>query len=324
MSTDLHTELTAAYADVSLADPVEQVVRRGRRIRRARRARRAAPALVAVAAVVVGVTVVGGGDESFVPGPVELVGYQVPAFPLSFDPVPEGMAGPHLSLDPSFDEVGPGTAHSGWSDPADAATGIGIELSTEEPENVGADVGEATVDGSDATVYRTEVTGAGPYFSVVWERADDQWVTVGGEGRFASPGAVVALARSVVDRATVVPLQIALAPRGWEVVSYKDDRILTLADPAGPPATEAGARTLNVHLPQSPTDPADLSREVTGGRASVEQLTVHGLPAYLLPGSEGTWYLQASLADGTVFVLQAPEDFTEAQLVEVAEGVTRP
>ena len=55
-----------------------------------------------------------------------------------------------------------------------------------------------------------------------------------------------------------------------------------------------------------------------------EQLVVHGRPAYLLPGADGTWFLQAELADGTVFVLQAPDDFTREQVVQVAEGVSRP
>jgi hypothetical protein len=323
VTTDLRSELTAAYADVSLADPVELVVRRGRRIRRARRARRAAPALVAAAAVLVGVAVGRGGDPA-VPGPIELVEYSVPAFPLTFDSVPAGLTGPSLSLDPSFERVGPGTAHAGWADPADPATGVGIEVAADEPGTVGDDdIGDATIDGEDGTVYRTEVTGAGPSFSVVWERQDDQWVRVFGEGRFASEKAVVQLARQVVERATVVPLQLTLAPRGWVLVAYKDDRILTLADPAGDPATDATARTLNVFLPQPPSDPADLPRQTgaTGGR--MYDVIVHGQPGYLLPTAEG-WILQAAMTDGTVFVLQAPGDFTQAQVVEVADGVSRP
>jgi hypothetical protein len=55
----------------------------------------------------------------------------------------------------------------------------------------------------------------------------------------------------------------------------------------------------------------------------MDVVTVHDRPAYLLPTAAG-WYLQAEMADGTVFVLQAPGDFTRQQLVEVAEGVGRP
>ncbi|MEU2350167.1 hypothetical protein [Modestobacter sp. NPDC049651] len=323
MTTELRTALTAAHADVVLGDPLDQVVRRGRRIRRARRARRTVPALVAAAAVVVGVIATRGGGELVTPSPVVLVDQQTQAFPLSFAEVPPGLAGPHLSLDPSFQRVGPGVAHAGWSDPADPADGIGISVRGDEPENTGDDVDEVSVHGVDATVHRDD-TGPSTSYAVVWERADDQWVTVSGAGRFGSEEAVVRLARSVVDRPAVVPLQLTSAPRGWVLVAYKDDRIVTFADPAGPPATAARARTLSVSLPQPPSDPADLSREVTGGRVQPEQLTVHGRPAFLLPGAEGSWYLQAELGDGTVFVLQVPGDLTRDQVREVAEGVGRP
>ena len=323
MTTDLRSELSAAYADLTLADPLEQVVRRGRRIRQARRARRVAPALVAAAAVLVGVGVVGRDDAAFVPGPVELVGWSVPAFPLSFEPVPPGLVGPEVSLDPSFDEVGPGRAHAGWRDPGDPDTGIGVSLDRQEPENMGDDVGETDVGGVEGTVYRQEVTGADPYFSVVWERGEDQWVTVAGGGRFASEQAVAALARQVVDRAAVVPLQLTLAPRGWVLVAYKDDRIVTVADPAGPPATEAASRTLTAYLPGSPSAPADLAAEVGAIGGRMDEVTVHGRPAHLLPTADG-WFLQATLPDGTVFVVLAPADFTPAQVVQVGEGVGRP
>ncbi|SDF66595.1 hypothetical protein SAMN05660485_03865 [Blastococcus fimeti] len=324
MTTDLRTELSAAYADVALADPLDAVVRRGRRIRRARRARRVGPALVAAAAVVVGVTVVQGEDAVVVPGPIELVDYSVPAFPLSFDQLPAGLVGPSISADPSFDEVGLGAQHAGWSDPDDPDNSLGLGVHDDEPDTSGEDeVGEAEVDGEDATVYRMDVTGGPEAYSVVWERADDRWVRVSGSGRFGSEDAVVDLARRVVDRGMAVPLQVALAPRGWVVVAYKDDRILTLADPAGAPATEAAARTLTVHLPPSAIAPADLPTAVGSVVGPMEQVVVQGRPAHLLPTADG-WYLQAEIPDGTAFVLQAPADFTPAQVVAVAEGVARP
>jgi hypothetical protein len=323
VTTDLRAELTAAFADVSLADPVEQVVRRGRRIRRARRARRVAPALVAAAAVVVGVTVSGGADRPATLGPVELVGQQSQTFPLSFDAVPAGLTGPSLSLDPSFEDVGPGRAHAGWHDPGDPASGVGLQVDVAEPSTDGDDeIAEARIGEADGTVFRTDVTGADPVVSVVWERAEDQWVTVSGEGRFASESAVVQLARQVVDRAIAVPLQLTLAPRGWVLVAYKEDRVVTLADPTGDPAADATARTLTVQLPQPPSDPADLSREV-GATGDLVEVTVHGRPGYVLPTADG-WFLQASLPDGTVFVVQAPADLSLGQVVEVAEGVRRP
>ena len=322
MSTDLREQLSTAYADVTLADPVELVVRRGRRIRRARQVRRTAPALLAAAAVVAGVAVLQDRDARTAPGPVELVGYDMPAFPLGFAELPAGLTGPSLSLDPSFERVGPGSAHAGWGDPADEGTGLGLTVREDEPSGNGEEVGEVEVGGEDATVYRTPVAGAGPEYSVVWERSEDQWVVVSGSGRFATEEAVVDLAEQVVDRPTAPELEVTLAPQCWVVVAYKDDRILTLADPAGDPATEATARTLTVHLPGSASDPADLPAEVgaTGGR--MEEVTVQGRPAQLLP-TAGGWYLQGQLPDGTTFVLQAPGDFTPEQVVEVAEGVSR-
>jgi hypothetical protein len=107
------------------------------------------------------------------------------------------------------------------------------------------------------------------------------------------------------------------------VVAYKDDRILTLADPAGAPATEAAARTRSVHLPSTPTEPADLPGAVGAVGGRMDEVVVQGRPAHLLPTAEG-WYLQGVMTGGTVFVLQAPADFTPEQVVAVAGGVGRP
>ncbi|RBY76576.1 hypothetical protein DQ239_13605 [Blastococcus sp. TF02-09] len=323
MTTDLRTEFSGAYADVTLTDSVTDVVRRGRRIRRARRARRVGPALVVAAAVVVGVTVVQGEESYGPPGPIELVDYSVPAFPLSFDSLPPGLDGPSVSADPSFDDVRIGAHHAGWSDPDDPDSGLGLGVHDREPDTSGEDeVGETEIAGEDATVYRMDVAGGPEAWSVIWKQADDRWVRVSGTGRFGSEEAVVDAARRVVDRGMPVPLQVRLAPRGWVVVAYKDERVLTLADPAGRPATDARARTLTVHLPRQPSAPADLPRDVGAVDGRMDQVTVQGRPAALLPTAE-TWFLQGTLSDGTVFTLQAPLDFTAEQVVAVAEGVGR-
>ena len=49
--------------------------------------------------------------------------------------------------------------------------------------------------------------------------------------------------------------------------------------------------------------------------------TVNGRPAQLVPTDEG-WYLQAQFPDGTTFVVQAPEAYTEAQVIAFADQVT--
>lgn len=323
MTIDLRSELSDAYADVTVRDPLEDVVRRGYRIRRARRARRAGPALVAAAAVIVGVTMGQGNDGVPEPGPIELVDYSVPAFPLGLTGVPAGLTGPSYSLDPSFEEVGPGTAYASWTDPGDPDTGIGLAVGADEPGSSGEDeVGETEIAGEDATVYRLDGAGGPTAYSVVWERTDGQWVRVVGTGRFGSADAVVDLAGGVVDGGAAVPLQVGLAPRGWVVVAYKGERTLTLADPRGDPATDATARTLTVHLPPSPTAPADLPREVGAIEGRMDDVVVHGRPGHLLPTAEG-WLLQAALADGTLFVLQTPADFTPQQVVAIADQVGR-
>ena len=56
-------------------------------------------------------------------------------------------------------------------------------------------------------------------------------------------------------------------------------------------------------------------------------VTVQGRPAYLVRIDSGyldqeMWFLQAEFADGTTFTLQAPEAFTEEQVVEIADQVT--
>ena len=60
--------------------------------------------------------------------------------------------------------------------------------------------------------------------------------------------------------------------------------------------------------PSALLDPADLV-----GRFAAEALRG--------PRDRG-WYLQAQFADGTTFVVQAPESFTQAQVVAVADQVT--
>jgi hypothetical protein len=55
-------------------------------------------------------------------------------------------------------------------------------------------------------------------------------------------------------------------------------------------------------------------------------VTVKGRPAVLVPVDLGPmdkgWFLQAQFEDGTTFVVQAPEAFTQEQVLELAESVT--
>ena len=129
-----------------------------------------------------------------------------------------------------------------------------------------------------------------------------------------------------MDRQQRIPLQISVAPAGWSLQFVKDDRILTLVD------DEHEQHSLSVHLPL-PEDviPADRVREsITGPVGPQLDVTVHGRPAQLVRVQrdlmvEGRflegWYLQAQFTDGTTFVVQAPESFTQEQVLRFAESV---
>jgi hypothetical protein len=116
-----------------------------------------------------------------------------------------------------------------------------------------------------------------------------------------------------------VTLQVHLAPAGWELVSYKESKILTLRDPRSKDHT----RDLTVYLPERATPARELASTVEGVTGPVEPVRVHGRAAHLVPTHFG-WYLQASLPDGTTFVLLAPKDVARADVLEFAGGVSRP
>lgn len=315
----VYDKIENAYSGIALADPLDDVVRRGRRIRRARTARRAAPALLAAAAVAAAIAVVPIGADQQVNAPIRLVSYEVPAFPLSLTDVPAGLTPPRFSLDPALDKTGPGVAHASYLNQNDPTSRDRVSLNvhgSDEPDNLGNDAGETTVNGRSAEVYEDNV-GASPLLTVAWRLGED-WVTLTGSGRYADRSTIQRLARTVTRRPAPVPLQLSLAPAGWEVLAYKENTILTLFDPASgePP------RTITVHLPEKRTDPDDLPRTVEGVDGPVRQIAVHGKPAHLVRTHHG-WYLQAALPDGAPFVLQAPDAMTVDQVDSVAEAVTR-
>jgi hypothetical protein len=135
------------------------------------------------------------------------------------------------------------------------------------------------------------------------------------------------VAGSLVDRPQPATLDIGLAPDGWSIAAYKMGRVLTLVNDAHE------AQDLTVHIPL-PEDviPADRVRESIGGPIGPQlDVTVNGRPAQLVRVDIGYevdghryegWYLQAQFENGTTFVVQAPEAFTQEQVLELAESVT--
>ena len=295
--------------------------------------------LVAVAAAWAAAMVVAAPDGPGTPADsVRLVQFHVPTFPLSLDPAPAG-------LRPAFDGDGNGASIASYHD-EEYREGFSIHVSEDEPEDVGeveggpvrGDTHDVQVDGSDAeVVHGTENWCWGPdgseicsprgFTQLIWERGHDQWVAIEGYGSYDDTAAVIDVAESLVDRPQPATLDIGVAPDGWEVQFYKMGRVLTLVN------GRYEQQSMSVHIPlPDEVIPADEVRESIMGPIGPQlDVTVHGRPAQLVR-TEGdfvvdghrflNWYLQAQFEDGTTFVVQAPEAFTEEQVLELAESVT--
>ncbi len=304
--------------------------------------RRIGVGVVAVAASWAAAVVIAAPDELGAPADsVRLVEFHVPTFPLSLDPAPEG-------LRPAFDGTGDGATIASYDD-ATQTNGFTIYVGEDEPEGNGPDHGapgyeqlavdDVALDGDDAEIvtyvrdWCVEDTDQGCVIErrrfawLSWEREDDQWVSILGHGDYATAEQLQTVAGSLVDRPQPATLDVGLAPDGWSISAYKMGRVLTLVNDAHE------AQDLTVHIPL-PEDviPADRVRESIGGPIGPQlDVTVNGRPAQLVRVDVGYvvdghryegWYLQAQFEDGTTFVVQAPEAFTQEQVLELAESVT--
>ena len=276
------------------------------------------------------------------PDSVRLVQFHVPTFPLSLDPAPAG-------LRPAFDGNGDGADIASYDDAA-GANGFTIYVGQDEPEGNGPDdgapgyeqlgVADVSLGDDDAEVvtyqrdWCVEDTGQGcskmeprRFAWLSWERRDDQWVSILGQGEYASAEQLRTVAGSLVDRPQPATLDVGLAPDGWSIRAYKMGRVLTLVNDA----YEAQELTVHIPLPED-VIPADQVRESIMGPIGPQlDVTVNGRPAQLVRVDVGYvvdghryegWYLQAQFEDGTTFVVQAPEAFTQQQVLELAESVT--
>ncbi|MGY2083538.1 hypothetical protein [Blastococcus sp. SYSU DS0539] len=263
---------------------------------------------------------------------VTLVDFRMPTFPLSLDPEPDGMR-------PAFsgDRDSAGFAEYDSADGDDRFT---VAVLDEEPEWLDdayehVDVterAEVGVDGRDADVVRGSrdvycedgltVCERERFAELVWERRDDQWVVLSGEGDYSRTPELVAIAESLVDRPQRATLTAELAPAGWSLQAYKMGRVLTLVNDA----YEQQTITVHVPLPEDVVPADQLLDQLMGPAGPVVPVTVHGRPAQLVPVHNGPratgWFLQAQFADGTTFTVQAPDAFTGEQVVELAEQVT--
>ncbi len=329
-----NTARAALLAEIDGGSPPRRVRLPSRTVRW-----RVGAGVVAVAAAWAAAVVIAAPDElGPLPDSVELVAFEPPAFPLSLDPLPAGW-------DASFSADPGGVLHASYGDVSvdasgnAAGDGLYLRVSPEEPEQydvTGTD--DVSVDGQDAEFVRGDLVMCGgtatecveervPYLHLVWERQDDQWVQLQGYGAYDDADRLLDVAHDLVDRPQRVPLQVSLAPAGWSVLGYKDDRILTLVD------DDHEQHTLSVQLPL-PEDvvPAEQVRSSVAGPIGPQlDPTVNGRPAQLVRVQgdlmiEGRflegWFLQAQFADGTTFVVQAPGAFTQEQVLQLAETVT--
>lgn len=276
-----------------------------------RRARVVAMTVIAASALFVFSVVVGGvisaeRSSDRTPTGVTLVAFQMPVFPLALDPVPAGLKAPSFSLhDSRFLAV--------HQDPA-GESGVSLSVRDRRPRpefELGEDIRTVMVHGQPGELSEFRPQNGPKSVSVIWEREPGQWVTVTGRGRFGTEAAVLALADTVVERPQEVPLQVGLAPAGWEVFAFKDDRILTLKD-------ENSDVTMTVYLAERPS--SDLLHTVMGAQ-EVSTVQVNGGEARLVRADE-FWFLQVPLPDGSAFTLLAPPFMTPDQVVAVGEQVT--
>jgi hypothetical protein len=288
-------------------------------------------AAVACAAAVV---VTGPGSAGTPATSVTLVDFETPTFPLSLDPAPEG-------LRPAFDGNGERSSIADYRDAA-GENGFTIYVADEEPDG-GTDDGapgyrlqgtdDVTVDGRDAELVRYSRTWCAgdsgvdcpnrSFAQLTWERADDQWVRLLGDGRYASADRLLSVAESLVDRPQPAILRMGLAPAGWSIQFYKMGRVLTLVNDS----YEQQTLTVQVPLPEDVVAPEDFPTSLQSPVGPVIEVTVHDRPAHLIKMDSGyldqkIWFLQAQFNDGTVYELQVPDAFTQEQVVELAEQVT--
>jgi hypothetical protein len=264
---------------------------------------------------------------------VTLVDFEMPTFPLSLDPAPHG-------LRPAFDGDGEGSSIAAYRDAADE-NGFTIYVGDDEPEDPDAgapdyelgDVDEVTVDGRSAELVQysrtwctddaAEDCGRRFFARLSWERADDTWVQIVGDGRYRDADRLLGVAESLVDRPQPATLRVGLAPAGWSVQAYKMGRVLTLVNDA----YEQQTLTVHLPLPEDVVPPEELVSQLAGPVGPLIPVTVHGMPAHMILLDAGyldqrIWFLQAQFADGTVYQLQVPEAFTQGQVVEMAEQVS--
>jgi hypothetical protein len=280
---------------------------------------------------------------------ITLVAAEEITFPLSLDPVPGG-------LTPTF-RGGPGLPFSSADYRSADGSGFTVSIFPEDPRRMEhiervedsyanwdiLETGTVSVAGTEAEFVRgnydehhcsyapftpkqteepVEVCHQS-FADLVWERPDGQWLWVRGEDAYAPIPSVVAVAESVVDRPQPADLQIGLAPAGWSVRNYEDSEYVSIV------SDENADLSVHVGLQDAWRGyTADNMLDDVMGMGPVSTVTVNGRSAQLGFADdpelqdEPLWWLGGQFADGTLFLLQASAEFTEADVLAMAAQVT--
>jgi hypothetical protein len=309
-----------------VADAHEARTARPRRRRRNLLLRAGAAAIVVAAAWTAAVVVTPAERPGSPDGPtapaegIILVAAEQAAFPLTLEPPPAG-------LEPTFSMFG-GVGYYGDAPlvyTADYYSGgddrVLLNLFEEDPRGTddgpfeGAPDGSVTVAGTTAEVRR----GSGSV-DLLWERTDGRWARVLGEGGYGDLAALVPVAESVVDRPQPLGLQFGLAPAGWSLTGYEESRSIDL--------TRDGDVTQLLRLSVLPPGTATLDDVVGGPDLTVPPtpVTIRGREGRLalVHGGENPdfWRAAGEFADGSRFLLLAPQVLTEEQVLQIAEQIT--
>ncbi|MEI2774809.1 MAG: hypothetical protein V9G19_02335 [Tetrasphaera sp.] len=275
-----------------------------------RRPRRRLPLLAAAAAAAVGLAVAPalvGSDNS-----IALAAVDPMTFPWTPSAVPAGLGEPVFEKDSNFIAARYGDQLNGIS--------ITTDVAEEDFWTIPAGARSTDVDGDEAKVYERTVYNGSPEsanaVTVVWKDDANDWTAVTGSGQYADGDRMVTFAEALRDQPQRVDLSLSVAPAGWTVAAYKEDRILTLSESGEPDDND-----LTVAL----TDHVGTNLSAYGAEDE-SAVTINGRPALLgrqaSDAGDSRWILEANTASGQAFALQAPDGLTRDQVIAVAEGVT--
>ncbi len=296
--TRARAELTGQIARESNVTPIaDRRPSTGRRIKVALVAA-AAAGMVAVLPSMIGL----GGTRAVALGPSDPL-----TFPLTPASLPAGLAAPVFERDLGFVAAR-----------YDGAAADAMDITVADEENHWAipdDARSLDIAGYEGVLFGGTdfggTTDGHPTLSAVWQDDNGDWVGVTGHGDLADAEVVEELAESLRDRPQHVDLTLTAAPEGWSADRYLSDHHVSYSPDSG-----EGADDLTVVLLDGPS--ANFGSDYGAHEVTTEQ--VQGRTAQVGRAGEG-WVLEGRTSAGQPFSVQAPEYFTRAQVLEVAEGV---